>query len=303
MWLLNCRILHQWRKAKLILICCSAKSVHAANGLPQIHWSIWSIMNWMMKISVKYFSRIQSTTRIVNGSNEEIMYESTLLISLSCRTIINETIITVSRHPATEFLFRNFLDDQSILEQHLNRIEKPLSQQTRDILLRYINHSKTRSDFITLRILLLLNDEQSMWEYGLNRSHRLDYRAIALRSLKNTSEFHEKLRAMFEDKEESYEIRLIALQSIVPMLKPSDIAHWIETVESKQIGFYLNSLLKQSSIWKGHSGSYVFPFGTISVIFDEHVPSFLPNIVQIELEAGTDIDLYWIKNNNSVRSR
>lgn len=206
------------------------------------------------------------------------------------RTMINRNIIKVNRYPATEYILKTFIDDQSIIEYHFDFIER----QSNDNLKKYFNHSCQILNFIKLRMLILINEDNLTIECGLNRNNHIKYRAIALRSLNNPIKFHDQFRSLLNNEQESYEIRILAFQYLISVLNSSEIDQLIQTVQSNQLRFYIKSLFKQSSIWLAQSGSYQFPFGKINIIFNENSSSIIPSIIQFQLVNNTEIDLYLI---------
>jgi hypothetical protein len=202
--------------------------------------------------------------------------------------MINRNILQVPRQSATEYILKTFSDDQSIIEYHLDLIEG----QSNDNLKKYFNHSCQISSLITLRMLILIDEDNLTMECGLNRNNHVKYRAIALRSLNDPTQFHDQFRRILNNEQESFEIRILAFQYLFSVLNSSKIDYLIETVQSNQLRFYIKSLFKQSSIWLANSGSYQFPFGKINVIFNENSPSIIPSITQLQLANNTEIDLY-----------
>jgi hypothetical protein len=218
--------------------------------------------------------------------------------------LINQTIVHVKRPRTTDFILQHFHDRPSIIEQHLHRIERYVNEPMKAILRQFVHQSFDRLKSITLRLVLLLRHDQETFTFGCNRTNRVDYRAIALRSMKNPTEFHDEFHRIFHDDDESTEIRLVALQILSRTLNSSTIQELIDRISSNIIRDYLRSLLKQSSLWLGHSGSYRLPFGTINIMYDEQTRTSLPVILQFEFEHQIHIDFYWIehRNTNEVRS-
>jgi hypothetical protein len=208
------------------------------------------------------------------------------------RTMINRSIIKVTRFQATEFILKNVYHDKPIIEQHFDLIGRKLDDKTREILKRYLNNSCQLSDLITLRMLILISNDNLTIQCGLNRNNHLNYRVIAFRILNNPTSFFNEFRTIFYDEQESIEIRIVALQVIYPSLNSSEIKNLIETTQSNQMRFYIKSIFNQSSIWLGNSGSYLFPFGRVNVIFDEDRSLFIPKMIQLELEDRIEIDFY-----------
>ena len=198
----------------------------------------------------------------------------------------------MNRFPATAYILQTALHNQSIIEQHLDSIANQLDDRLRPQLLVQLNRSCDLSNAIVLRLLMLLSDDASTVQCATNRTGSSTHRAIALRSLNQPSQFRDRFQAIVNDEDEHDEIRIIAFQAIVSSLSTEDIIRLVETVKSKSIRSYLRSLSKQSSIWLGQSGSYVFPFGTISVLFDEERPSWLPTMLQFEWGSGKTVDAY-----------
>jgi hypothetical protein len=145
-------------------------------------------------------------------------------------------------------------------------------------------------------MLILIAQDNLTIECGLNRNNSLNYRLIAFRILTNPNNYQNQFRILLNNEQESPEIRILAFQSISSLLNSSEINHLVETVQSNQLRFYIKSLSKQSSIWLANSGSYIFPFGRVNIIFDEHSPSIIPNMFQLELANKIEIDFYFQRN-------
>lgn len=139
-------------------------------------------------------------------------------------------------------------------------------------------------------MLILISDDNLTIQCSLNQNNPLIYRAIALRNLHNQTNFHEELKTLLNNEDESTEIRIIAFQILLPYLNSTDLNHLIEATQSNQLRFYIKSLSKQSSIWLRNSGTYEFPFGKMNIIFNENTPK----IIQLELTNHIEIDFYLI---------
>jgi len=212
--------------------------------------------------------------------------------------MINRSIIKVTRYQATEYIFKNFYHNQSIIEEHFDLIERKSNDDSiKKILRKNFNYSCEISNLITLRMLIFISEDNLTIQCGLNRNNPMKYRAIVLRILNNPNYFHNQFRMILNNEQESSEIRIIAFQILYSFLNSSEIMNLIEIVQSNQLRFYIKSFFKQSSIWLANSGSYKFPFGIINVIFNENFSSIIPNIIQFELANNTEIDFYF----NAVR--
>lgn len=238
---------------------------------------------------MKFFRKIQANIRIVNGENLDLNF---LFVFSLHRTMINRSIIKVTRSQSTEYILKNFYHDESAVDHHLNLIERKSNDYFKEIFRKYLNNSYQISNFITFRMLILISDDNLTIQCGLNRHNHWKYRAIAFRILNNPNDFHNQFRILLNNEQESSEIRIIAFQALVSSLNSSEINNLIETVQSDQLRFYMKSLFKQSSIWLGNSGSYQFPFGMINIIFNENLLSMIPNIIQFKLANQIKIDLY-----------
>jgi hypothetical protein len=209
------------------------------------------------------------------------------------RKIIHRTIIQIPRFQVTDYLLKHFLSDQSLIEHHLDLLEKQPNENFKQIFRKYFHHSCHITNLITFRMLSFLSEDNRTMECISNEENHWKYRAMAIRLLENSNNFHHQFEKIFQNENESTPIRILAFQILSPFFNSSQI----ETIQSIQLRYYLQSLSKQSSIWLGHSGSYKFPFGLINIIFNEKSSSILPNIVQLKLANHLEIDIYW----NSVR--
>jgi len=176
-------------------------------------------------------------------------------------------------------------------------IERNLNEHTREVLRKSVINFYQISTLITLRMLILISQDNLTIQYGLNRNNSLISRSIAFRILNNPTNFQDEFRILLNDEEESPDIRIIAFQAISSFLNPSEINNLIEKVQSTQLRFYMKSLFKQSSIWLANSGSYIFSFGKINVIFNENASLFFPNMIQFELADNSEIDFYFVRYN------
>ncbi|CAF3840465.1 unnamed protein product, partial [Rotaria sordida] len=227
----------------------------------------------------------------------KILFLSTNQYSNCEWTMINQSIIDVTRYQATEYIFKNFYHDQSIIEHYLDLIERESNEHIKQILKKYFPNSCQITNIITLRMLILISQDNLTIQCILNRNNSLKYRAIAFRSLNNEKNFLKDFQTILNNEEESNEIRILCFQAIYSFLNISEINNLIENVKSNQLRFYIKSLFKQSSIWLANSGSYEFPFGKINIIFDENLLFNAPNIIQLELGNNINIDFYFVKHN------
>lgn len=189
------------------------------------------------------------------------------------------TIVRVHHPVISEFLFRNFHQNSLIIDEHLTKIHPVIDERTRNILRDYSN---VVPSFIRLRIFIELDDKEKLFSFVFNHLESIDLRAIALRNLNDSNVF----RQLFNDKHEPLEIRLIALQSLIPELSENEFVQFRAKKNPEQIDFYLDSLIKKSSISFRKSGSYRFPFGKINVIFNDDSTRFFPQFLQFEFQQG-----------------
>ncbi|CAF3266519.1 unnamed protein product [Rotaria socialis] len=218
-------------------------------------------------------------------------------LSLSLeRTMINQSIVDVSRYQATEYIFKNFYSDESIIEHHLDLIERQSNDRIKEILRKYFKNSCQILNMITLRMLLLIAQDDLTIKCVLNQNNTLKYRTIAFRSVMNPEKFENDVRTLLNNEEESSELRIISFQAISSSLNTSEINNLMENVKSNQLRFYLKSLSKQSSLWLGNSGSYEFPFGKMNIIFNERSTMFFPYMIQLELVTNGKLDIYFVRD-------
>ncbi|CAF3326597.1 unnamed protein product [Rotaria sp. Silwood1] len=250
-------------------------------------------------------SEFNSQYQLINMMNNElnnedlnkILFLNTNQYSNCEWTIINQSIIDVNRYQATDYIFKNFYHDESIIEHHLDFIERKSNDHIKQILKKYFPNSCQITNIITLRMLILISQDNLTIQCILNRNNSLKYRAIAFRFLNNEKKFFKDFQNILINEEESSEMRILCFQAIYLSLNISEINNLIENVKSNQLRFYIKSLFKQSSIWLANSGSYKFPFGKMNIIFDENLLFYFPNMIQLELGNNTDIDFYFIRNN------
>ena len=210
--------------------------------------------------------------------------------------MINRNIIEVTRSQATEFVFKTFHCNESIIEHHLDVIERKPNDYAKEVLRKYFNNSCQISNLIILRMLILIGEDNLTIQCVLNQNNSLTYRAIAVRCLNNPTNFQDDFRRILNNEREPTELRIISFQVISSFLNLSEIHNLSKRVQSKQFQFYIQSLFKNSSIWLANSGSYRFPFGKINIIFDENLPSYLPNMIQSELINSTQFDFYFVRD-------
>ncbi|UJR26422.1 hypothetical protein I4U23_007754 [Adineta vaga] len=209
------------------------------------------------------------------------------------RNLINQNIINTIRYPSTEYILKHFHHDQTIIANHLDMIERQLTDSTKESLRKYLkNISHQRLNYLTLRILTLISNDNLTIQYALNRNNSIKDRIVSFRILNQPIQFHNHFHNLLNDEQESSDLRIIAFQMIHLSLNSFEMKNLIEKVQSNQLRFYIKSLFKQSSLWSSQSGSYLFPFGKIHVIFHENLSSIFPNIIQFELANQTEIDLY-----------
>ncbi|CAF4248306.1 unnamed protein product, partial [Rotaria sp. Silwood2] len=257
----------------------------------------------LKQICAKYELNLQY--QLINMMNNElhdedlnkILFLNTNQYSNCEWTMINQSIIDVTRYQATEYIFNNFYHDESIVEYHLDLIERKSNDHTKQILKKYFPNSCQITNIINLRMLIIISQDNLTIQCILNRNNSLKYRAIAFRFLNNEKNFLKDFQIMLNNEEESSEIRILCFQAMYSSLNISEINNLIENVKSNQLRFYIKSLFKQSSIWLANSGSYEFPFGKLNIIFDENLLFYFPNMIQLELGNNTDIDFYFVRNN------
>lgn len=214
--------------------------------------------------------------------------------------MINSIIIEVNRYQATEYLLKNFYDDQSIIEHHLDFIEKDSNNRTKQILKQYFNNSCQLPNINTLRMLSIISEDNLTVQCILNENNNLKYRIIAIRFLDKPIRFQNEFRTILNNEQEPSELRISCFQAIHQSLTSSEIDNLIETIQARQVRSYIKSLLKKSSIWLANSGSYEFPFGKVNVIFNEKFLLYFPTVIQLNLRNNTEIGLYFIRSNGQT---
>lgn len=207
------------------------------------------------------------------------------------RNIIDQYILRMTRSSATEYILKRFSNDELAIEYHFDHLEQNSADRRIEIFREYLNNSSRISNRIQLRMLIFIDDDNLTMTCVLNKENHWKYRAVALRIINNPIDFLEQFQMIFNDEQESIEIRILTFQYLSMEMNESQLNNLLEIIQADQLRLYVKSLFKQTSIWLGHSGSYEFPFGKVNLISNDSRPS----IIQCVLANQTEIDLYFLE--------